>query len=291
MLQAPEANFSATLKIGKAPLNVTFRDNSVSGSSPITAWEWDFNNDGKIDKTGRGPHTHTYSEAKNYSVKLTVFDGKLKNTKTNYIRVESQDEDPIVLPPPDPPYTPTPIIKQGEETAESGNYEAAIASYEKIPQPGPEDDPRDYVEAQHRLGVLYWQKLKEYRQAIQAFQNVLSIDARSYAAHYNLAAVYYETQQLARARSHCDQLLRLKHLIPVGESEQVEMDTRYLKALCQYRLYQNETEKNRKRQTGLICLSELEDFVSRISSNSSAFQDKKQDAEKKIAEIQAQMNN
>ncbi|MCK9275823.1 MAG: hypothetical protein M0P57_12115, partial [Syntrophales bacterium] len=53
MLQSvPVANFSASPRIGDAPLTVAFTDSSTG---EITGWAWDFDNDGTTDSTARNP--------------------------------------------------------------------------------------------------------------------------------------------------------------------------------------------------------------------------------------------
>jgi predicted outer membrane repeat protein len=61
-------DFTVDVVEGVAPLTVQFTDFS-SGS--ITAWQWDFDNDGNVDSTGQNP-VHTYSTAGIYAVALTV---------------------------------------------------------------------------------------------------------------------------------------------------------------------------------------------------------------------------
>jgi YVTN family beta-propeller protein len=79
----PVANFSANPTSGKAPLNVSFTDNSTG--TP-TAWKWTFG-DG-TNSTVKNP-THKYSQEGNYTVKLTATNaaGSNTTTKTNYIKV------------------------------------------------------------------------------------------------------------------------------------------------------------------------------------------------------------
>lgn len=99
---APTANFSADPTSGFAPLQVTFNDASVPGANPITSWQWDFDNDGTVDVTGKGPHIYTYQNTGSYSVKLTVSDGvnPSTHTKQDYINVgEPGNQPPIVANP------------------------------------------------------------------------------------------------------------------------------------------------------------------------------------------------
>ena len=82
-LQTPVANFWGSPVSGKAPLNVTFVDNTTG--SP-TAWNWSFG-DG-ASSTTKSPK-HTYSAAGNYTVKLTASNaaGSSTKTKSSYIKV------------------------------------------------------------------------------------------------------------------------------------------------------------------------------------------------------------
>lgn len=59
---APVADFTADPTSGIAPLAVQFSD--LSSGDGITAWAWDFNNDGNTDSTEQNP-AYTYSAAGN----------------------------------------------------------------------------------------------------------------------------------------------------------------------------------------------------------------------------------
>ena len=67
----PTANFTATPTAGASPLTVQFTDASDPGSGTITAWAWDFDNDGTVDSTDQSP-SHAYTGFGVYSVRLTV---------------------------------------------------------------------------------------------------------------------------------------------------------------------------------------------------------------------------
>ncbi len=64
-----QAGFTASLVAGVAPMDVQFTDSSQGPA--ITAWAWDFENDGIVDSTERNPW-HTYPSVGNYTVNLTV---------------------------------------------------------------------------------------------------------------------------------------------------------------------------------------------------------------------------
>ena len=64
----PDANFTADLTRGSAPLTVKFRDKS---EGTITSWAWDFNNDGRNESAEQNP-SYTFPETGVYTVTLTV---------------------------------------------------------------------------------------------------------------------------------------------------------------------------------------------------------------------------
>jgi PKD repeat protein len=81
----PDANFTADVVKGTVPLTVKFKDKS---EGKITAWAWDFNNDGRTDSTEQNP-TYIYPETGVYTVILTVTGpaGSDTEKKTDYINV------------------------------------------------------------------------------------------------------------------------------------------------------------------------------------------------------------
>ncbi|OPX63659.1 MULTISPECIES: PKD domain-containing protein [unclassified Methanoregula] len=86
VIPAPVADFSADTTSGDAPLTVRFTD--LSTGEGITAWAWDFDNDGTVDSNEQNPE-YTYSSAGTYSVKLVVTGtgGDGDSTKADYITV------------------------------------------------------------------------------------------------------------------------------------------------------------------------------------------------------------
>jgi len=81
--KAPVAVFSASVTSGKAPLKVTFADQSTGNP---TSWKWTFG-DGITSTTQNA--THTFTKAGKYTVSLTVKNAVGSNTKTttSYITV------------------------------------------------------------------------------------------------------------------------------------------------------------------------------------------------------------
>ncbi len=87
--EAPVADFSANPQSGEPGDNVQFTDSSTPGSSPISSWQWDFGDGG----SGTEQHpSHAYQAPGTYTVKLTVSDGQMSDSKTrnNYITIEAE---------------------------------------------------------------------------------------------------------------------------------------------------------------------------------------------------------
>jgi PKD repeat protein len=82
----PTALFSGTPTSGQAPLAVQFTDQSTSGSSPITSWNWTFGDGGT--STAQNP-SHTYTTAGSYPVRLIVRSSAGSDTliRASYISV------------------------------------------------------------------------------------------------------------------------------------------------------------------------------------------------------------
>ncbi len=92
--------YLADFTIESVPANCEIQGNGTSceGSTTfhfidkskgnVTAWAWDFNNDGIIDSTQQNP-TYTYTQNGNYSVTLTITTPECKDsvTKWDYINL------------------------------------------------------------------------------------------------------------------------------------------------------------------------------------------------------------
>jgi len=89
------ADFNATPRSGAAPLDVAFTDQS---SGTVTAYAWDFQDDGVIDSTDQNP-TYTYTAAGTFTVNLTVSGpgGSASEVKTNYITATGPSHPDLVI--------------------------------------------------------------------------------------------------------------------------------------------------------------------------------------------------
>ncbi|HKJ80529.1 MAG TPA: FG-GAP-like repeat-containing protein [Ignavibacteriaceae bacterium] len=86
-----KTNFKADSILGGGPFAVMFTDLTVANSStPVTSWEWDFNNDGSVDATDQNP-MYTYTEMGSYTVRLVVSNGVSQDTliRDKYITITS----------------------------------------------------------------------------------------------------------------------------------------------------------------------------------------------------------
>ena len=81
----PDAEFGVLPETGQAPLEVHFIDLSMG---EIDTWEWDFDNDGRLDSTESNPW-YTYRDPGTYTVSLTVsgIGGSDVEVKVDYLEV------------------------------------------------------------------------------------------------------------------------------------------------------------------------------------------------------------
>ena len=86
-MAAPEGRVQCRPLSGTAPLKVNFTDASTGDA--ITAWSWDFNNDGVADSISPEPRDVVYDQPGVYNVSLTVTNdgGSNTATKEQYITV------------------------------------------------------------------------------------------------------------------------------------------------------------------------------------------------------------
>ncbi len=114
----PVAAFSMSPTSGKAPLNVAFTDKSTDA----TSWAWSFG-DGSTS-TEKNPK-HTYSEAGNYNVVLTVNNEKGSNSKTQEVTVQSEPVpekvDPVANFSADATSGPAPLSVQFTDLSQNAN--------------------------------------------------------------------------------------------------------------------------------------------------------------------------
>ncbi len=133
---ALEADFTADVTSGYAPLNVHFEDLS---SGDVVGYAWDFG-DGRLG--GRANPTHRYRDPGTYTVSLTVFGlhGMDTETKTGFITV--LPDEPPVPEEPTPEPTEEPTMEPTEEPTPEPTEEPTMEPTE-APTPEPTEEPDD----------------------------------------------------------------------------------------------------------------------------------------------------
>ena len=105
-------NFSAVPLSGIIPLTVRFADTSTGGLP--SCWNWSFGDGSWFNTSSRSPSgvTHTYTEAGEYTVNLTVQNFSTAGTlsRTGFISPASLPVTPSATPTPDPTATPGPTL-------------------------------------------------------------------------------------------------------------------------------------------------------------------------------------
>lgn len=119
--KGPLALFSVAPSTGQAPLAVTFTDETIAGTKPLTFWQWDFG-DGKTSNL-QSP-THTYTEAGSYTVTLTVATvvGVDRRTKADLVTVRGE-RSPVADFRVDKSLGNAPLAVQFTDTSNSGTAE------------------------------------------------------------------------------------------------------------------------------------------------------------------------
>lgn len=104
-----DADLSADVTEGVAPLTVQFTDESTAHDTTITDWDWDFG-DGN-GSTEEDPE-HTYTDPGVYEVSLTITDGTISSTAILQTPITVLEPDPE--PPPPPPTTGVKVLASAD---------------------------------------------------------------------------------------------------------------------------------------------------------------------------------
>lgn len=87
VVEKPDAEFAATPLSGGTPLTVSFADISLPGSSPITAWEWNFGDRTPLNNEQNPVHVYTAPGVYTVTLTVTTSAGSDKETKVQYVVV------------------------------------------------------------------------------------------------------------------------------------------------------------------------------------------------------------
>jgi PKD repeat protein len=116
----PDADFTASPLTGTSPLSVQFASQSTAGSSPITAWSWNFG-DGSTVSSLQAPR-HTYTKAGYYDVTLTVQTARGSDTerKNLFVTVNAGETAPSAAFQGTPTYGTSPLTVQFSDSSIAG---------------------------------------------------------------------------------------------------------------------------------------------------------------------------
>jgi tetratricopeptide (TPR) repeat protein len=156
-------------------------------------------------------------------------------------------------------------LERGDRAYEEENYQRAIALYEQVANPGPNEKPDDYLRAQAQLGRIYWQQQENYESAIQAYQNIIDYDNTRYEAFLNLARINYETESYEKVLDHLNRVDELKYRIPAQNQkrQRISLRVRSLRGRALFRQAQDERTRNR-RAKALRANQEFQGFLDSV---------------------------
>jgi len=139
-------------------------------------------------------------------------------------------------------------FERADSAYKQEDYQRAVDLYEQVAEPGPNEDPNEYLRAQARLGRIYWKQQGNYEAAIRAYQNIVDYDDTRYEAHLGLARINFDTENYREVLDHLDQVNALKYSIPTQNQKRlkVSLEVRYLRGRALFQQAQDEQTRNRR---------------------------------------------
>jgi len=89
------ADFDFDPMLALVNTNISFTDQSTAEGTAITSWSWDFDNDGEEDSNLQNP-TYQWATEGAHKVTLTVSDGTISSTASNWVTLLSADAGPCL---------------------------------------------------------------------------------------------------------------------------------------------------------------------------------------------------
>jgi tetratricopeptide (TPR) repeat protein len=86
------------------------------------------------------------------------------------------------------------MIKQAEDAEESGDYARAAQLYSQISNENPE-----HIDTWFKAGQIYGDKLKDYARAVEMFQKIIKEDEQYALAYYNKGVYHYSAKEYPEA--------------------------------------------------------------------------------------------
>lgn len=193
-------------------------------------------------------------------------------------------------------------LKIGERASQKGDVDGAITAYRSTEKGHP-----DYSEAHHRLAQLYLDDKNDYPNAIQEFENVLSLPEnqqlvyKQFAVAYtNLGHAYYERgnslvqkDREGAAQSYAKAIENLKiakqntRFFPTERYDEAVHDTYYYTALAYHKLYLL-TKKSSLRDSANQAWQEYFDFFPKKLEGNAVFEESRAAGQKYWGQIKEQ---
>lgn len=138
-------------------------------------------------------------------------------------------------------------FERADSAYKQEDYQRAVDLYEQVAEPGPNEDPNEYLRAQAQLGRIYWQERGNYEAAIDAYESIIDYDDTRYEAHLNLARINFDTENYREVLDYLDRVDALKYNIPAQNQKRlkVSLEVRYLRGRALFQQAQDEQTRNR----------------------------------------------
>lgn len=176
-----------------------------------------------------------------------------------------------------------------DAAAKRGQDRQAIDYYRQITSPVDAEEKACYISAMNELGLIYL-KLKEFESSVNCFKAGLDLDFQDYGLHLNLAKTYFQSGNYDLADKQLTEVEKLKFVIPSqgGRRQEVLLNVRYIRALCEFGRYQNETDNEKREKLRVSTYRYFEDFMYQVPKDNEEYKLLRVDAEEKMQRLQGE---
>ncbi len=164
-----------------------------------------------------------------------------------------------------------------------------LEAWEAVAPPRSGESYTEFVRAQDSIAAHHFRQ-QDYGLAIDAWQQALKYDKRSYNRYYNLGVAYYKDGKYTEAIETLDNLERLKPLIPEGKWLEMRLNILYVQGDSRFRMWEKEPDEAVRKDLAILAHSALELFIDQVPENQTSFRAKKNEATRKVAQIDAELN-
>lgn len=204
---------------GPAPLKANLTANAKTRLGVISKYQWDFEDDGKIDKTTTtNTVSYTYSQPGEFKARVKVLDNKGTIVAQNLIPIKVEE-----------PLEPKPIVSEDlppglvKPSPEARQHLHQGMIYVSLAKANPNTAPENYKNAEEEykraiglspnwgvgyanLGLVYMQQRK-FDLALLELKKAAELEPKDPMIHYNLAALYSLQNKLDLALDELDKAL------------------------------------------------------------------------------------